>query len=163
VLTFLYNWKGEHDKAIAEGERAVALHPSGSGAYSAYATALLMACQPEEAIPMFQKAIRLNPNASAYTFVFLGTAFRNAGRYEEAVSAYKKGLQRAPDYIIAHIGLGTTYNLMGREEEARAEAKEVLRINPKFSLDYFAKIGPRFKDQSENDKVVNAMRKAGLK
>ncbi len=112
---------------------------------------------------MFQKAIRLNPNASAYTFVFLGTAFRNAGRYEEAVSAYKKGLQRAPDYIIAHIGLGTTYNLMGREEEARAEAKEVLRINPKFSLDYFAKIGPRFKDQSENDKVVNAMRKAGLK
>ena len=32
--------------------------------------------------------------------------------------------------------------MMGREEEARAEAAEVLRINPKFSVDYFAKILP---------------------
>ncbi len=112
---------------------------------------------------MFQKAIRLNPNASTIPFVFLGHAFRNAGRFEEAVSAYKKGIQRAPDYTIAHIGLGTTYSLMGREREARAEAAEILRINPKFSLDYFAKTAAPYKDQSEIDKVVNALRKAGLK
>ena len=112
---------------------------------------------------MFQKAIRLNPNASTTTFVGLGHAFRNAGRFQEAVSAYKKGIQRAPDFIVAHIGLGTTYSLMGREKEARAEAEEVLRINPKFSLDHFAKTGAPYKDQSEIDKIVNAMRKAGLK
>ena len=163
VLSGLYDLKREYDKAIAEGERAVALDPSGSSAYTAYAVALLIACRPKEAIPMFQKAIRLNPNASATTFVYLGHALRNAGRFEEAVSAYKKGIQRAPDYIMAHIGLGTTYSLMGRENEARAEAEEVLRINPKFSLDYFAKISATYKDQSEIDKVVNAMRKAGLK
>ena len=51
---------------------------------------------------------------------------------------------------------------MGREEDARAEAAEVLRINPKFSLDYFAKILP-FKDQSVIDTHINALRKAGLK
>ena len=68
-----------------------------------------------------------------------------------------------PDYMGAHIGLTTTYSLMGREKEARAEAEEVLRINPKFSLDYYAKTGLVFKDQSEIDKVVNALRKAGLK
>jgi len=110
------------------------------------------------------KAIRLNPNASTHTFVFLGHAFRNAGRFEEAVSAYKKGIQRAPDFIVAHVGLGTTYSLMGREKEARAEAKEVLRINPNFSLDHFARTGLKsYKDQSEINKIVNAMRKAGLK
>jgi adenylate cyclase len=86
-----------------------------------------------------------------------------AGRFEEAVSAYKKCFQRAPDSIVGHIGLGTTYSLMGREKEARAEAEEVLRINPKFSLDYFAKTSAPFKDQAEIDKIVNAMRKAGLK
>ena len=112
---------------------------------------------------MYQKAIRLNPNASAMTFVSLGHALRNAGRFEEAVSAYKKGIQRAPDFIMAHIGLGTTYSLMGREKEARAQAEEVLRINPKFSLDYFAKTGAPYKDQSQIDTIVNAMRKAGLK
>jgi hypothetical protein len=51
---------------------------------------------------------------------------------------------------------------MGREKEARAEAAEALRIDPKFSVDYLAKV-LSYKDQSEIDKVVNAMRKAGLK
>jgi hypothetical protein len=52
--------------------------------------------------------------------------------------------------------------MMGREKEARAEAAEVLRINPKFSVDFWANaLG--YKDQSETDKVVNALRKAGLK
>ena len=60
--------------------------------------------------------------------------------------------------MFAHLGLAGTYSLMGREKEARLEAAEVLRINPKFSLDDFAKIVP--KDQSE---FINALRKAGLK
>jgi hypothetical protein len=52
--------------------------------------------------------------------------------------------------------------MMGREKEAHAEATEVLRINPKFSLDSLAKT-LAYKDQSQNDKVVNALQKAGLK
>jgi len=162
-LSTIYMFKREYDKSIAEGERAVALDPSGAFAYSQYGIALTVACRPEDAIPILQKAIRLNPNASTRTFVYLGHAFRNAGRFEEAIPAYKKGLQRAPDDVIAHIGLGSTYTLMGREEDGRAEAAEVLRINPKFSLDYFAKISLPYKDQSINDKVIDALRKAGLK
>jgi hypothetical protein len=52
--------------------------------------------------------------------------------------------------------------MMGREKDARAEAAEVLRVNPKFSLDFLPKMLP-YKDQSETDKVANALRKAGLK
>ena len=51
---------------------------------------------------------------------------------------------------------------MGREKEARAEAAEILRINPKFSVDYFAKTISN-KDQSVSDRAVAALRKAGLK
>ena len=85
-----------------------------------------------------------------------------AGRFEEAVAAHKEALRRAPNYLRAHIGLAATYSMMGREKEARADAEEVLRINPKFSLDNYAKILP-YKDQSQTDKIVNALRKAGLK
>jgi hypothetical protein len=52
--------------------------------------------------------------------------------------------------------------MMGREKDARAEAAEVLRVNPKFSLDSLEKMLP-YKDQSQTDKIVNALRKAGLK
>jgi len=162
LLSILYRSgpEKEYDKSIAEGRRALELDPSGSKAYTFYGAALLFACRPEEAIPLFQKAIRLNPNAQAFSFVFLGHALRNAGRLEEAVSAYKKAFQRAPDHLIAHIGLATTYSLMGREEEARAEAKAVLRINPKFSLMHFKKTALVYKDKSENDKILYAMTKA---
>ena len=76
--------------------------------------------------------------------------------------AFKKAIQLAPDNIRAHYSLATTYIMMGREKEARAEAAEVLRINPKFSVEYLAKI-LTYKDQSQNDKIADALRKAGLK
>ncbi len=162
LLSILYRSKKEkeYDKSIAEGRRAVELDPSGSTAYTFYGAALLFASRPEEAIQQFQKAIRLNPNAETWTFIFLGHALRNAGRLEEAVSAYKKVFQRAPDHLIAHVALTTVYSLMGREEEARAEAQEVLRINPKFSLIRFKKTALVYKDKSENDMILNAMTKA---
>jgi adenylate cyclase len=163
LLGALYLHKGEYDKAIVEGERAVALNAGHLGALQTYANILAIAGRPEEAIPLFQKAIRLNPFGSGFWFHFtFGRALRMTGRFEEAVSAYKKAIQFAPDNIRGHIDLAATYIMMGREKEARAEAAEVLRMNPKFSVDSFAKMIPH-KDQSETDKVANALRKAGLK
>jgi hypothetical protein len=52
---------------------------------------------------------------------------------------------------------------MGREKEARAEVAEVLRINPKFSLDYFAKTLTTYRDQKAINKLIDGLRKAGLK
>jgi adenylate cyclase len=95
-------------------------------------------------------------------YVVFGLALRLAGRYEEAVSAFKKALQRSPDNILAHNYLAACYINMGREKEARAEAEEILKINPKFSVDHFAKV-LNFKDQSQRDNLINALRKAGLK
>ena len=83
-------------------------------------------------------------------------------RFEEPVSAVKKAIHLEPDNINAHISLAATYSMMGREKEARAEAAEVLRINPKFSVDIYAKTIP-YKDRSKRDEVVTALRKAGLK
>ena len=45
---------------------------------------------------------------------------------------------------------------------ARAEAPEVLRINPKFSLDRGVKTYP-FKNQADRELVIEAFRKDGLK
>ena len=47
------------------------------------------------------------------------------------------------------------YSWSGRDKDAQAEAAEVLRINPKFSLDKFEK--------KAGKPLVDALRKAGLK
>jgi adenylate cyclase len=162
VLCYLYLDKGEYDKAIAEGERALALDPSGAPALNSYANSLRAAGRVEEAIPFYQKAIRLTPVGGSLLYRDFGLALRNTKRFEEAVSAYKKAIQLAPDDIIAHMNLAVTYISMGREKEARAEAAEVLRINPKFSVDNYVKSSVS-KGQPNIDKFANAMRKAGLK
>jgi adenylate cyclase len=162
LLCALYIAKKEYDKAIAEGERAVALNPGGTTVLLHYARSLTVAGRPEEGIPLFQKAIRLNPFGPPHLYREFGHALRYAGRFEEAVSAYKKAIQLAPDNIYPHIFLAATYIQMRREKEARAEAAEVLRIDPKFSVDNLAKVLSH-KDQSVNDRTVEALRKAGLK
>ena len=154
--------KGDFDKALAEGERAMALSPGEMAVFTLYASVLNSAGRSEEAVQLYQKAIRLNPFAPSWLYRLFGVALRNAGRYEEAVSALNKAIQIEPNNLIAHINLAAAYSLMGREKEARAEATEVLRLNPNFSVDAYAKIF-EYKDQSLKDKIVNALRKAGLK
>jgi adenylate cyclase len=162
LLGDFYWLKREYDKAISEGERAVALAPGEASVHISYAKNLVFAGRAEEAIPLFQKAIRLNPVGPTGLYLNLGHALRMTGKFEEAASAYRKSIQRSPDNILTHVSLAATYSMMGREKEARAEAAEVIRINPKFSLDLFAK-RQVYKDQSEVNKLVDALRKAGLK
>jgi TolB-like protein/class 3 adenylate cyclase/Tfp pilus assembly protein PilF len=161
-LSLLYCLRREWDKAIAEGERGIALNPSGADVHHWYAATLTFMGRPGEAIPMFQKAIRLNPFGPSRYFMGYGHALRDTGRFQEAVSAYKKAIKREPNNFLAHLNLAATYSMMGLEKEAQSEAEEVRRLNPKFSVDYWAKVSP-YKDQTETDKIIDALRKAGLK
>jgi adenylate cyclase len=53
------------------------------------------------------------------------------------------------------------YSLSGRDEEAQAEAAEVLRIQPKFSVKGFEK-RLTYKRKEDSEKFLGALRKAGL-
>jgi adenylate cyclase len=164
LLCFIYGQKREYDKCIAEGERVLALDPNGAEAYEWYANALYTVNRFKEAIPMYQKAIRLNPLGLTTAFGNLGSCYRRTGRFEEAVSAYKQSLLRSSNDIFTHNGLASTYILMGKEKEAHSEAAEVLRIDPEFSLDNYSKaISFFYQDQSELDDYIGSLRKAGLK
>jgi tetratricopeptide (TPR) repeat protein len=161
ALSNLYIMQRQYEKAIAAAERQLELSPSGAKAHRSMASALHWSDRNSEAIPFAEQAIRLDPYPSAATFRGLGTIYRNVGRYEEAITAYKKALQRNPNDISTHIGLAVTYIKLGREEEARAEAKEVVRIHPKFSLVDYAK-SIHGKDQARVDEYIEGLRKAGL-
>jgi adenylate cyclase len=164
LLATIYGSKGEFNKAIAAGERTLALDPNGELANGWYADALSYANRLQEAIPFYEKAIRLNPIGSSVFIRALGACYRRMGRFEEAISTYRQDLLRRPNNISSHIGLTASYIAMGREKEDKAEAAEILRINPKFSLDNYAKfLAPIYKDQSELDNFIASLRKAGLK
>lgn len=165
MLGLLYCTLHEYDKGIAEGKRAVDLGPNSGLANELYAHILNFSGRYKEAIAFFEKAIRLNPISNSGAYNGLGCAYWFLGRNEEAVTTMKQALQRSPYNYFLHINLASFYAEMGREKEARAEAAEVIRINPNFSLSNYAKGSPSvWKDQMKIQNVyLSNLRKAGLK
>jgi adenylate cyclase len=160
-LGFLYTMLRNHDKAIMEAQKGVALDPNGSRSHYYLGFSLRYAGRFEEAAQAIEKAIRLNPFPPVIYFRSACMAYIGAGRYEEAIAAAKKSVTLSPDDFLGHISLAAAYSLAGQEKEARSTAEEVLRINPKFSLDYQSKILP-FKNKTDLEQFIDALRKAGL-
>jgi adenylate cyclase len=160
-FAILYLQKKEYDKAIDAAERSLKLNPGSAWGIWRYARVLTVNGRPEEAIPLLEKAIRLNPLGPSPFYGDLALALRLTGRLDESLVFYKKAIKRAPNDFWFHAGIATVYMMMGNEEEARAAAAEVLRINPKFSLDFLAKT-TLVRDQSVVEKSIEALRKAGL-
>ena len=152
---------GQHDKAIESGELAVRLDPNNARQIVRLVLCLNYSFRNEEAIPLVRQALRLNP-FYALLYSQLGVAYGETGRYEEGIAAFKKALQLAPNYLLANLMLAILYSYAGREDEARAAAAEVQRINPNFSLIRYAKEAP-WKEGPRRDRIMDALRKAGLK
>jgi adenylate cyclase len=91
----------------------------------------------------------------------LGLTYLRMERYEEAITVLKKALHYQPDFLLTHINLAVCYPALGRKEEAHAEAAEVLRLNPKFSVKKFAK-RLTIRDKAVKERIIDALRKAGL-
>ena len=160
-LGMVYTLMRQHEKGIAEVEKAVALNPNTADAQCFFGHILHLNGKHKEAIEAITKAIRLNPFPPNWYFSNLGHAYRHAGMYEEAIAALKKSLLVSPDNLFAHTCLASCYALLGLQDEARAETAEVLRINPKFSIKYFAKTVP-YKNAADRQLVINALRTAGI-
>jgi adenylate cyclase len=161
ALGWIYGMKRQYDQAIAECERAVSLSPNSAEAFEWLGTVLTWAGRAEEAVKYLEHAIRLNPMPSTSTLNFLAVAYRDSGQYEKAIETSKKALQQQPSYQFPYIHMTISYIRLGREEEARAAAAELLKVNPKFSLERYAKVLPFPRPIA--DRVVEDLRKAGLK
>jgi adenylate cyclase len=162
ILGLAYLFQKQHDQAIAEAERAITLDPNYADGYVWLGASLAFAGRPEEAIEVVQQALRLNPHGPFFYLFMLGFAYRLMGRYEEAIAAFKRVLIRNPNYLGTHLYLVASYSESDQEEEAQAEAAECLRLSPNASLEVLGQRLP-FKDQTDVERLLAALRKAGLK
>jgi adenylate cyclase len=162
LLSSINLLKKDYDKAIEYGEKAVELGPNNPDALFFHGMALRYAGQYKEAISKFEKAIRLNPIKPLNYLNNLGWSYLLAKEYESAIAVFNEAIQRNPDYLFAYMGLSATYNLSGNKEKSHWAAENVLRVNPKFSLAAYEKRSP-IKIAEDKERIINAMRNAGLK
>jgi adenylate cyclase len=161
LIGYAYSRKGQFDKAISELEIARDLFPNNAEINAGLGMILNAAGKPEDAINVLKNAMRLSPIPPSWYLENLGGAYRLTGQYKKAVHEYKKAIQLQPDDMFSHLNLALCYVKLGREEDANAEAAEVLRINPKFSAESYAKHIP-LKGEASKKILIDGMRKAGL-
>ena len=165
VLSAAYMWsKRNYDQSLTAAQRAIAIDPNSARGYASLGYTLIASGRNvEEGSALLKKAIRLDPRNNAWPayLVIEGVAYFLMGRYEDAISVIKEQLARRPNDLIAHNWLAACYIEVGRVDDARAEAAEVMRINPGFSLERAKQMsvikGPIL------DRIQGDMAKAGLK
>jgi TolB-like protein/class 3 adenylate cyclase/Flp pilus assembly protein TadD len=158
-LGYLLAYSRKYDESIMEAQKGVALDPNGAHGYLYLCFVYTFAGMHEEAVEAIEKAMRLNPFPPNTYYRQACRVYIAVARYEEAIVAGKKAVTLSPNDPLAHTFLAAAYSLAGRQEEARFEAKEILRLNPRFSLVRFGKLGPY---KNPTTFVSDALRKAGL-
>ena len=70
------------------------------------------------------------------------------------------GGSSAPETDASRVLLAATYGQMGRLDEAREQWREVIRVNPAYSVGHGRKVLP-YKNPADLETVVDGLKKAG--
>jgi tetratricopeptide (TPR) repeat protein len=160
VLGTVHVRRGKYDLATSEFQRAIELNPNDPRAHEDIGDVMLYSGQTDNAVHSFETALRFNPNLSPGSFMNFGLAYYLKGRYPEAIKTVKKGLIRNPDFAGYHVVLAAAYAKLGRQEEAMHSAAAVLKRQPFFEIESYGSI---FRNPDDRAKIVEGLRKAGLK
>jgi adenylate cyclase len=161
ALGRVLTWKAQHQASIAEFEKASALNPNLTD--WRFASALICAGDAARALTVAQAHLRLDPFYPPQGPLYVGMALYMLKRYSDAVQPLRECVSRAPDMRGGHSWLAATHAQLGQLKEARAEAAEVLRIEPNFTVlgQPISRLG-LFERLEDAEHFFAGLRKAGL-
>ena len=151
--------KRDFDAATAAAERAIALNRN----FADYRVAQVFysAGQPSKAIEIAKTQMRLDPFHPHFAPLIAGIAYYLLKEFSEAQRWLREATGRAPNHQYGHAFLAATYAQLGRVEDARAEAADVLRVNPKYTIGTQKQVSI-LKRAEDSDHLIDGLRKAGL-
>jgi tetratricopeptide (TPR) repeat protein len=114
--------RGRYEKAAELYRRVIVLQPDGARGYTNLAAALQSMGRYDEALANDEKALRIEPNATAWSNV--GTMRFYLGRYADASAAFEKATQLQPNDFMLWANLGDAYRWTPSRRDAAAAAYE---------------------------------------
>ena len=154
------SWKGQHDAALVEFERAAELNPNF--VEWRYAIALILAGQTVRALEVARDYIRLDPFAPGSAYLWLGAAHYLLKKYSQALAILRECVLRMPNARFIHVRLAATYAQLGDVERAQMHAAEVLRIEPRYTIRGMDRMLSALKSVADAEHLIDGLRKAGL-
>ncbi|MEO9469932.1 tetratricopeptide repeat protein [Parasphingorhabdus sp.] len=151
----------QYETANELAHRAIEFGPNNNYAIGC-AGAIKMYCNELElAESMLRKAMKLAPLYKAGNPEILAATLMLMKRYDEAIVAANECLELDPDYFYAYCTLAIVYCELGRDQDAALAARNILRINPEYTVQTFAVHQP-FQDKESLNRCLAGLRKAGI-
>jgi len=114
----------------------------------------------QEALDLFTKAQRLDPN-SARPHYYMGTALERMNAPDSAKVEYQTAIRMDPKYTEALTGLGKLERKQGKKEEGTAKLEEAVKFNPKDAPGLYA-LGQAYLEDKRYDDAEKVFRKGTL-
>jgi TolB-like protein/class 3 adenylate cyclase/Tfp pilus assembly protein PilF len=165
---FIRDW--EHDKAIEEAKRSLAINPNDADGNYALAGALIMAGRPEDAADLLEQARRLDPLSQDYYAFANGIAQFGRDNFAAAAASFERAIELNPDYWEPDPSDGfckvcelllSAYGYLGRMDDAKIMLEKVYTYWPQFNVNSMLYWWP-YKQPEDRDRLANGLRKAGV-
>ena len=163
LMSQFYLFRYQHDEALAEIERAVAMDPNDPELYAWMSELYWLMGKNNEAVESAKMGLRLDPNNPATYLRQLGKSYLPDGNLEEGFQVLERAKRISPE-LSGSIALNQSiiYGIQGRSQEARTAYEIFLksRMSPVRNLNdillYF-----QFTDPKKLDRIAEALIKAG--
>jgi len=120
---------GRHTEAIEASRRAVNLRPSAES-YFNIGLANYYLKQYRDAAESYRQSIKLDPYNAADAYYGLGLVYRDWGRPDDEIQAYKQAIRLKQDFTSAYERLGSRYLKSKKYVEAIEVYKQISILKP---------------------------------
>jgi tetratricopeptide (TPR) repeat protein len=138
-LGYLLWSQNQFDEAAKEFKAELENVPDNAQALAFLADADMQIGKSDEALPLIEKAIRIDPHMER-AHLDLGILYGDGGRREDALNEFKAAAKLAPEDPNVHWRIARLYQSLGMKQEAKVEFEKTNSLHKAENATIFSKL-----------------------
>ena len=160
ALTLVYFHQGDKDQFLQHVEQTIALNPNAPYVVGVAGWHMMLYGEWERGLALLKKGMKLNPYHPTWFHLAPYLDCFRRGEYENALAETQKF--NFPQVYLDPMMRAAALVELGRKDEAKTTVDQLLKLEPDFATKGRQLIGRYVKVDDLVDRLIDALRKAGL-